>query len=113
MTARPTPSRASVTSPCSRRSSRSCCWGCYNASSGGPAFKDRRKEAVSVVQVRNELQVVAHLQRDVLLLQHFAGGDQGEIRVGGQEGLHDVLILLVQYAARRIHQASALFQQAR
>src|SRR5450759_2040499 len=59
-----------------------------------------------------KFQIINRFQRDLLLLQYFAGRAQHEVGMRGEEGLHDVLIFFRQEAARRVHQSSAFFQQA-
>ena len=64
------------------------------------------------MQMGAQFQIINSFQRDLLLLQYFADRAQHKIRVAGEEGLHDVLVFFRQEAACRVHQTSALFQQA-
>ncbi len=63
--------------------------------------------------VRQQLEVVAHLQRDLLLGQHLAHWHQHEIVVAGQELGGDLLVLIVEEAAGGVHQPAAALEQAR
>ena len=66
-----------------------------------------------MVQVRQQFQVVAHFQLDLLLGQHLAHRHQGEVGMGRQELLGDKIVFFVQEAAGGVHQAAAALDQAR
>src|SRR5260221_9050278 len=73
-----------------------------------------REEAVGVVQVRVEPQVLLGAgNRDALAFQHLARGHEVEVGVLREELVHDVLVFFGEQAARAVDEAPARLHQRR
>src|ERR1700760_1508314 len=71
------------------------------------------EEAVGRVAVRPQREVVAHLQLDALLGEHVTRGHEREVRVIGEELLHDCLVFRLENRARRVDESPALLHETR
>ncbi len=71
------------------------------------------EEAVGLVLVRQELEVLVHFERNLLLGQHLAHRHQIEVRVRCQEAFDDDVVFFIQQAAGGVHEAATVLDQAR
>jgi hypothetical protein len=85
---------------------------------GSGTLQHRSKEAVRAVTMRQQAQaIVACIQRvtdfNALLAQNVSGRQGNEVRMRGQEGGNDGLVLRFEQAACRIDQTPTFLDQAR
>ncbi len=80
---------------------------------GRISCKNSREEAIGPVKVRKKAQALAGIERDALGGEKFRTGKRREFRVLTLEIIDHGVILLLQDAARRVKQPSAISHQAR